>query len=264
MIARMHDAETSRPMFRAPTSDGAARESASSQASLGSNAPARCGELPPDMVHDLRNIVAPIKNAVQVIRLRSGADEVIQAMTDTIDRQMDAMVVLLDPKRTEAGRAGDNARDGRELQERLSGSQASPAPASPGIRRRILVADDNAVVRESLTSFLQSLGHEVKTVVDGGEALQLAEQWRPDFVLLDIHMPGPSGFVVARRLRGAFPPSSMQLVMMSGMTLDETWRKGAKEAGFDHCIDKAFDLAILEQLLNSEFRSAAGQPDRHD
>jgi CheY-like chemotaxis protein len=260
----MHDAEPSRPISRAPTSEDAARESASSQASVGSNATARCGELPPDIVHDLRNIVAPIKNAVQVIRLRSGADEVIQAMADTVDRQMDAMVMLLDPKRTEAGRAGDNTRDGRELPERLSVSQASPGPESPGIRRRILVADDNAAVRESLTSFLQSRGHEVKTAGDGAETLQVAEQWRPDFVLLDIHMPGPSGLVVARRLRGAFPPSSMQLVMMSGMTLDDTWRRGAKEAGFDHCIDKAFDLAILEQLLNSEIQPVADQPDRHD
>jgi CheY-like chemotaxis protein len=260
----MHDADPSRPVSRAPAADDAARESASSEASIGCNATARCGELPSDLVHDLRNIVAPIKNAVQVIRLRSGADEVIQAMADMIDRQTDAMVVLLHPTGTEVGRAGDNARDGRELHERLSVSQASPEAESPGIRRRILVADDNAAVRESLTSFLQSLGHEVKTAGDGVEALELAEQWQPDFVLLDIHMPGPSGFVVARRLRGTFPPSSMHLVMMSGMTLDETWRKGAKEAGFDHCIDKAFDLAVLEQLLNSEFGPAADQPDQHD
>jgi PAS domain S-box-containing protein len=114
---------------------------------------------------------------------------------------------------------------------------------------RVLIADDSAAVRDSLARLLEDMGHQVRGAQDGAEAVELAQRWRPDFVLLDIHMPKLNGIMAARALRAQFPSNLMQLVMMSGITLDEETRAGAKAAGFDNCIDKVFALEGLETLL---------------
>jgi CheY-like chemotaxis protein len=87
--------------------------------------------------------------------------------------------------------------------------------------------------------------------------VKLAQRWRPDFVLLDIHMPKLNGFTAARALRAQFPSTVMRLVMMSGTTLDEETRAGAKAAGFDHCIDKMSALEGLGKLLRPAAPAAA-------
>jgi CheY-like chemotaxis protein len=118
--------------------------------------------------------------------------------------------------------------------------------------RRVLLVDDNEAVRMSFSAVLRELGHDVRLAADGLEALQLAEQWRPEFVVLDVHMPKLNGYDLARRLRSKFPPTVMQLVMMSGTALDHTTLAGAKSAGFDHCVDKLSAVVALDQLLRGE------------
>jgi len=207
-------------------------------------------ELASQLAHDLRNIVAPIRNALHVIRLRAASDPTIDSMVDLIDRQMTAMVELLDGARG-VSFAGSNALAEANAKRRdATVSTAGPHPAAPpSSPRRILVADDSVAVRDSITALLRDLGHDVRTVGDAAEALDIAQEWKPEFVLLDIHMPGPSGLVVAHRLRMRFAPSEMKLVMMSGIALDDVTRTAARDAGFDHCLDKAFTLASLQQLL---------------
>ncbi|TMH05088.1 MAG: response regulator [Betaproteobacteria bacterium] len=120
--------------------------------------------------------------------------------------------------------------------------------------RRVLLADDSAAVCDSLSNLLQDLGHDVQSVHDGEQALELAQRWQPDFVLLDIHMPKQNGFMVARALRARFSSEQMKLVMMSGDNLDDAILAGAKAAGFDTCIDKVFAFSELEKLLVSATR----------
>jgi CheY-like chemotaxis protein len=115
-------------------------------------------------------------------------------------------------------------------------------PATPddsGLR--VLVADDNALVRESFVQLLESEGFEVRTAVDGEQAVQVADEWQPRVVMLDIHMPGLNGLDAARRLRERHPHEQMTLLMMSGMTLNDAWLRLAKSAGFDDCVDKTSD-----------------------
>ena len=70
-------------------------------------------------------------------------------------------------------------------------------------RRRILVADDNIDAANSLARLLARLyGQEVRVAHDGDEALAVAEEFRPEVIVLDIGMPGMDGNEVARRLRG--------------------------------------------------------------
>jgi CheY-like chemotaxis protein len=114
---------------------------------------------------------------------------------------------------------------------------------------KVLVADDNELVRDSFVELLRAEGYEVRTAADGVQAVELADQWRPQAVLLDIHMPRLSGLETARRLREAYPPSAMALLMMSGMTLNDAWLRHAKAAGFDDCVDKTSDPKLwLERL----------------
>jgi CheY-like chemotaxis protein len=151
-----------------------------------------------------------------------------------------------------------------EVAGRAAAGDATPVPpsemtdgtrlAAGGILRmplRILIADDSAAVRDSLASLLKDMGHQVRAAHDGADAVELAQRWRPDFVLLDIHMPKLNGLMAARALRAQFSSKLMRLVLMSGITLDEETLEGAKAAGFDSCIDKVSALAGLEKLFKS-------------
>lgn len=218
------------------------------------------------LAHELRNIAAPIRNAVQLLRLRGTADPGLAAIADMIDRQVDEIVrignALADADRSprksvafEAATMNQHSSSGvhgvSAAGETISGK---PMPAAGQVAKRILIADDNAAVRASLASMLHEMGHEVRSTADGAEALELAHHWRPEVVLLDINMPQLNGFEVARKLRTQFPAKVMKLVMMSGTSLNEMTLRGAVRAGFDHCIDKVNDVEILRQLLESKNR----------
>lgn len=148
-----------------------------------------------------------------------------------------------------------------ESERHAAAGDAAPGPAREttegarlaggGVQQilRILIADDSAAVRESLAAILEDMGHQVRGAQDGAEAVELAQRWLPDFVLLDIHMPKLNGFTAARALRAQFPSTVMRLVMMSGTTLDEETLAGAKAVGFDSCIDKVSAVAELQKLL---------------
>jgi CheY-like chemotaxis protein/anti-sigma regulatory factor (Ser/Thr protein kinase) len=129
---------------------------------------------------------------------------------------------------------------------------APPAAMEHAPARRILVADDNQAVRNSFAAILREMGHDVRLAADGVQALEVAEAWSPEFVILDIHMPKIDGYSIARRLRARFPSEKMQLVMMSGTDLDQTTLLGAKQAGFDHCVDKTFAVKGLDALLRGQ------------
>ena len=126
----------------------------------------------------------------------------------------------------------------------------TPRPASAA--RRILVADDNQAVRNSFAAILREMGHDVRLAADGVQTVEVAEAWSPEFVIVDIHMPKIDGYAVARKLRARFPPDQMQLVMMSGTDLDPMTLLGAKQAGFDHCVDKTRAVKGLDALLRGE------------
>src|SRR5437879_5652343 len=109
---------------------------------------------------------------------------------------------------------------------------ASPVPpqglllAPGGIRAmplRVLVVDDYADTRHSLRLLLKSWGHSVREAADGANALREAEVFRPDVVVLDIAMPGLSGYQVARQLHETSSPRPL-LVALTGHTRPEIGR----------------------------------------
>jgi DNA-binding response OmpR family regulator len=116
--------------------------------------------------------------------------------------------------------------------------------------RRILVVDDNADAADSLGMLLQVRGDEVRVAYDGLAALELAGEFKPEIVLLDIGMPKISGYDVARRLRQE-RGDSIFIIAISGWGQDED-RKRARDSGFDHHFTKPVDFEALLALIDSE------------
>jgi len=194
------------------------------------------------LVHDLRNRIAPIRNATYLMRLRAGSDAQLRDATALIERQIEAMAGLLDAALPRSPGAGDAGAGPAKVPEARSSGDGKGA-------RRVLIADDSAAVCESLAAILRDLGHEVRTVQDGQKAVDMATEWMPDFVLLDVNMPRLNGYEAARRLRAQFPSSAMRLVMISGADLEPPVLEAARQAGFDDCLDKLLDFGALKKLL---------------
>jgi PAS domain S-box-containing protein len=129
--------------------------------------------------------------------------------------------------------------------------QAEPAPspsAEAAVSKRVLIADDNLDAAESLQLWLQLAGHDVQIAGNGMEALRVAAEFKPDVALLDLGMPGLSGFDVARRIRDSAWGSDMVLVALTGWGQDED-RKQSAEAGFDHHLTKPIAPEAIESLI---------------
>ncbi len=130
--------------------------------------------------------------------------------------------------------------------ERHAGGRAA---AKTVAARRVLVVDDNMDAAGALGMLLKSLGHDTRVVYDGAQALQAAQHFRPDVVLLDIGMPGLDGYEVARRLRAIDPEHSMRIIAVTGWGQD-TDREKSQEAGFDLHLVKPVDTNDLVLALN--------------
>jgi CheY-like chemotaxis protein len=127
-------------------------------------------------------------------------------------------------------------------------ASAPEADARQGIPRRVLIADDNRDGAETLGMLLQLANHEVHLAHDGPAALELAERLKPDIAVLDIGMPGLTGYEVAERIRAETWGRHMVLIAVTGWGQQSDKRK-AHLAGFDHHLTKPMNAIDLEQLF---------------
>lgn len=112
----------------------------------------------------------------------------------------------------------------------------------------IVVADDDQQLLESLAQLLRLCGHVVHTARDGTEALALCRAQRPDCALLDIDMPGLTGWEVAAALSADATPAPRRLVALSGRSSPEDHAK-SRAAGFHaHCTKPAEPNELLRLL----------------
>lgn len=105
-----------------------------------------------------------------------------------------------------------------------------------GARRRILVVDDEASIREVLGQYLAREGYAVLDAADGMEALRLARATPPDVVILDLMLPGIDGLEVCRRLRAA---SAVPILLLTARG-DEADKIEGFRAGSDDYVTKPF------------------------
>ena len=121
-------------------------------------------------------------------------------------------------------------------------------PPSP---KRILVVDDNQPSALTLTWAMEMYGFDVRTCFDGQSAIDLARDFRPEVVLLDLGMPVMSGFEVCRQFRMDRSMDRTKVMAQTGWGDVETRRLTA-EAGFNHHLTKPIDLEALLSLINAD------------
>jgi two-component system CheB/CheR fusion protein len=114
--------------------------------------------------------------------------------------------------------------------------------------KRVLIVDDNADARETLSVLVGAAGHRVMVASDGDTALELAAKFRPDVVLMDIGLPDMDGFEVARRLRLALGEPAPAFVALSGYSQQEHFDR-AHQSGFLRYFVKPVDIAQLRAFL---------------
>ncbi len=133
---------------------------------------------------------------------------------------------------------------------RADAAESESVATSPERRStRILIVDDNRDGAQGLAMMLDLEGHEVRTAADGLEALQIAEDFRPQVVLLDISMPGIDGYETARRLRTRPWAQSTLLCAQTGWGQEDD-KRDARSAGFDRHLVKPIDPEELNRLLD--------------
>jgi len=118
---------------------------------------------------------------------------------------------------------------------------------------RVLVVDDEAVIRQLIVINLELEGFEVHQAVDGLDALDKARELDPDVITLDVMMPGLDGWATAHRLRSDPATSRARIVLISARTRPADVERG-HEAGADAYVTKPFDP---EDVIEAVRRLAA-------
>ncbi len=132
---------------------------------------------------------------------------------------------------------------------RTTPSESSPAVlGAPLSGRRILVADDNVDAAATLSLLLGMMGHEVRTVSDGAEAVAAAETFGPHLILLDIGMPIVDGYEACRQLRKHPWGQDIPVVALTGWGQADDRQRSA-DAGFNQHLVKPVDRAELLRVL---------------
>jgi len=116
------------------------------------------------------------------------------------------------------------------------------------MQKRVLIVDDEPLVRYSLVKGLQVIGAEVKAVASGEEALAELNTCFYDMCFLDINLPGLSGLEVLKKTREISP--STKVFVMSGSYVDEHL-SGALSDGADHFIAKPFNISQIRTIAKS-------------
>jgi len=121
---------------------------------------------------------------------------------------------------------------------------------------RVFVVDDNRDAADTMSQLLTMAGFEVETYYDGRTALAAAGSARPDACVLDINMPGMSGYELAGRLRALFPDRPPVFATMTAYG-DYAHLERAVDAGFDLQFTKPADATEVAEQLEAHVRRQA-------
>jgi len=121
---------------------------------------------------------------------------------------------------------------------------------------RILLVEDDQTLLRSLAYILEQDGFSVQMCGSGEEALELAREFMPDLILLDVSLPGINGYDVSRVLRQDFRTSGIFIIMLTGRSLTTDIIKGLESFADDY-ITKPFDPQILTARIRAVLRRKA-------
>jgi PAS domain S-box-containing protein len=114
--------------------------------------------------------------------------------------------------------------------------------------RRLLLVDDSVDAAEALSLLLGTLGHDVRTAHDPWTALEIAEGFTPQVVILDIGLPGMDGFELAREMRSRPATSGALLIALTGYGQEKD-RQLSRDAGFDHHFVKPVSFSEIQAVI---------------
>ena len=117
--------------------------------------------------------------------------------------------------------------------------------------RRVLVVDDEALIRETLEAALEDEGYVVRSAPNGEEALRVLAVWRPDVILLDLMMPVLDGWAFRDAQRDRVDLAAIPVIILSGA---RNVRASAQQLNADAAIAKPFEL---DEVLSTVARLAA-------
>jgi adenylate cyclase len=216
--------------------------------------------------HDLRTPINAIKGYGEMLR-EDAADGGADTLVADLDNLLGEATLLLDridglvtfsgskpppsdgtgPAATKTGAPGRMVESLLKAVRPIAAKEADLAAVQPS---RILVVDDNASNRDLLTRRLQRQGHTVLQAEDGAGALALVEKEALDLVLLDLMMPGISGYDVLASLKSNPRFREIPVIMISALSeLDSIVR--CIEAGADDYLAKPFDPTLLRARIGS-------------
>jgi CheY-like chemotaxis protein/two-component sensor histidine kinase len=132
-------------------------------------------------------------------------------------------------------------------------AEDSPAETDPGVAvkaRRVLIVEDNEDAAIALAKLLDLLGHESTIARDGRRALQVADAFQPDVILLDIGLPQLNGYEVAKHIRKQAWSKDVVLAAVTGwgQVVDKA---RSRQAGIDTHVTKPLTLPVLKEILAS-------------
>jgi len=142
--------------------------------------------------------------------------------------------------------ARSEAARGVARQPALSGEEFRPSPSLQGVR--VLVVDDDAGARESVTAVLEQSGASVRAVESAAEAVETLEREPPDVLLSDIAMPGMDGYAFLGQARARLPAAQLPAAALTAYA-DATDRARALAAGFQAHLAKPVDPAELVAVV---------------
>jgi CheY-like chemotaxis protein len=114
--------------------------------------------------------------------------------------------------------------------------------------RHVLIIEDNLDSVHTLTLLLRDMGHLVDYAINGYVGLDIARRMQPEFIFLDIGLPGMNGFEVCKRVKADPALANTKVVIITGYT-DDLHRERSRLAGCDMHLVKPVPIRVIEQLL---------------
>ncbi len=113
---------------------------------------------------------------------------------------------------------------------------------------RVLIVDDNKIAADLLSMIIKIAGNEVRTAGDGRSACEIAEDFLPDIILMDLGMPIMDGLESAKSIRKAPWGKDVKIIALTGWGQEED-KQLTKAAGFDAHLVKPVEPTVLQELL---------------
>ena len=131
-----------------------------------------------------------------------------------------------------------------------SAPDARSSRRAAGLRRRLLIVDDNQDATRGMAHLLELCGHETECAYSGPDAILASRTFHPDVVLLDIGLPGMDGYEVAAKIRAESGLREIPIIAISGYGARDD-RERSRQAGINHHLVKPIDHQCLVSLLST-------------